>query len=468
MKNRFYGLDNAKGVAILGMVLSHSFMGTIANWNPDILFSFVKKVPIVLLIILLAPITLLSQMGSMFSFISSICVTLSFLNVSKKGWPIVWRYILMKIVFAFLLRGIEIFWNTWTVDFDPFESHKFQFPIVSIPFYGHTLDCIGFIGWTIPLVLYLIRLIPFLQDPRWQVTVLFALCILVSCFSRPLSTFFGIVEDWCKDHQLYLCQYLASKASSGPFQTFQIWAFGLLGACIGVLLHNGLKMKELLHFSYLVLVVCGIAGILFILQIDDFLTELFESFKPEGVMLIMMIVQLYFVIWFLHIFDNPNRPVMKRKIAMKHTCFLRRVNTLSLTAYVLEPFLSKKMYALFQIPFGPAISTEGKEFLWEWPAVALYALCTTLVAVGIARLWEFAEFRGSIESQLGWMMQKIFNKRYDKLDYKTNIYGEFEEVPTEAPETVVVETVENVENVESVENVENVENVVKDDKPVTS
>ena len=57
------------------------------------------------------------------------------------------------------------------------------------------------------------------------------------------------------------------------------------------------------------------------------------------------------------------------------------------------------------------------------------------------------------------MMQKIFNKRYDKLDYKTNIYGEFEEVPTEAPETVVVETVENVESVE---------NVVKDDKPVTS
>ena len=98
MKNRFYGLDNAKGVAILGMVLSHSFMGTIANWNPDVLFSFVKKVPVVLLIVLLAPISLLSQMGSLFSFISAICVTLSFLNVSKKGWPIVWRYILMKIV----------------------------------------------------------------------------------------------------------------------------------------------------------------------------------------------------------------------------------------------------------------------------------------------------------------------------------------------------------------------------------
>ena len=102
------------------------------------------------------------------------------------------------------------------------------------------------------------------------------------------------------------------------------------------------------------------------------------------------------------------------------------------------------------------IVRKKKDLLTKLVFVGLYAICTTLVAVGIARLWEFAEFRGSIESQLGWMMQKIFNKRYDKLDYKTNIYGEFEEVPTEAPETVVVE------------NIESVESVVTDNKPVST
>lgn len=425
MKNRFYGLDSAKGVAILGMILSHSFMGTIANWDPAILFSFVSKVPIVLLVILLVPITLFSQMGSMFSFISAICVTLSFLNVSKKGWSTVWRYILMKIVFAFILRGIEIFWNSWTVDFDPLESHKMQWPIVSIPFHGHTLDCIGFIGWSIPLVLYVIRLIPFFRDSRWQVLFLFVLGIVITCFSRGLSRFFGVVEEWCKTNQLYLCEYLSSKASSGPFQTFQIWPFGLLGACVGIILHEGLNMRLLLKFSYIVLVVCFVVGVLFLTKVDDFLTEVFESFKPEGFMLIMMVVELYFVIWLLQVFDNPNRPLVKRRLAMKHTCFLRRVNTLSLSAYVLEPFLSKKMYTLFQVPFGSALSPDGKQFIWDWPVVGLYVICTTLTAVGIARLWEFGDFRGSIEYQIGWLMEKIFNKKYDKLDYKVNIYGDF-------------------------------------------
>lgn len=437
MKNRFYGLDSAKGIAILGMVLSHSFMGTIANWNPEVLFSFVEKVPIVLLIILLVPIALFSQMGSMFSFISAICVTLSFLKISKKGWSVVWRYILMKMVFGFLLRWVEIFWNIWTVDFDPLENRKLQWPIVGIPFYGHTLDCIGFIGWTIPLVLYVIRLIPFLHEPRWQVLLLYVLSIIITIFSRSISKGFGFVEEWCRTNHLYLCEYLASKASSGPFQTFQIWPFGLVGACVGIILHNGLDMKKLLKFSYLVLAVNMILGIIMFTKVNDFLTELFENFKPEGFMLIMLVVQLYFVLWFIQLFDNPNRPLYKRKMIMKHTCFLRRVNTLSLTAYILEPFLSKKMYTLFQIPFGPAINSDGKEFIWDWPVVGLYALTTTLVAVGIAQLWEYGDFRGSIESQIGWIMQKIFNRRYDKMDYKVNIYGEYEEVPTSTPELAV-------------------------------
>lgn len=122
MKKRYYGLDIAKGISVLGMILSHSFMGTAAKWKSSILFSLVAKIPTGLLYTLMIPICLFSQMGSLFSLISAVCVTLSFMEISKKGFRVVWRYILMKMVFGFLLRGIEIFWNQWTVDWDFFEK----------------------------------------------------------------------------------------------------------------------------------------------------------------------------------------------------------------------------------------------------------------------------------------------------------------------------------------------------------
>ena len=107
MKKRYYGLDIAKGISVLGMILSHSFMGTAAKWKSSILFSLVAKIPTGLLYTLMIPICLFSQMGSLFSLISAVCVTLSFMEISKKGFRVVWRYILMKMVFGFLLRGIS-------------------------------------------------------------------------------------------------------------------------------------------------------------------------------------------------------------------------------------------------------------------------------------------------------------------------------------------------------------------------
>ena len=159
-----------------------------------------------------------------------------------------------------------------------------------------------------------------------------------------------------------------------------------------------------------------------------------ESFKPEGYMTIAMIVELWLVIWFIYLVDNPRRSLKKRLGTLKRTTFLRRMNTLSLTAYILEPFLSKKVFALFQIPFGKAIDTTAKVCLWDWPIVALYALTDTLIAVGIARLWENCGFRFSIEYQLGAIMHWIMGRSYSKLDYKENIYGPIEEIEKELNE----------------------------------
>lgn len=434
MKNRFYGLDLVKGIAILGMVLSHSFMGTAANWNSKVLFSLVEKLPTLITTVLMVPICLFSHMGSLFSFISAICITISFLDIYKKGWSVVWRYIVVKMIFGVLLCLIQVFWEQWTVNFDIFEQRKLQWPIASLPFYGHTLDCIGFIGWTIPLLLYLLNLVSFFADYRIQIGVLYILCLVITFVSRSISEAAGVAEKWCHENSLFFTEYLVSKASSGPFQTAQIWPFGLLGACVGILLHSHVGFRKVIIFGLIVLIVNGISGTILLMQVDDFLTELFESFKPEGYMTIIMIVEFWMVILFLYLVDYPKRSMKKRLGTLKRTTFLRRVNTLSLTAYVLEPFLSKKVFTLFQIVFGKAIDTDAKVCLWDWPIVGLYSLTDTLIAVGIAHLWENYEFRFSIEYQLGVIMHYILGKKYSKLDYKDNIYGPIDAIEKEMNE----------------------------------
>ena len=63
--------------------------------------------------------------------------------------------------------------------------------------------------------------------------------------------------------------------------------------------------------------------------------------------------------------------------------------------------------------------------------VALYSFLVVLLAIFIARIWEYGDFRFSIEYQLGFLMQWLFGRSCDKVDYKKNIYGPLRELQEE-------------------------------------
>lgn len=67
MGKRLYGLDFGRGLAILGVIFAHSFMGQVTGWNSNILFDLAKKTPIVLLILVFIPVVALTLMGSLSS-----------------------------------------------------------------------------------------------------------------------------------------------------------------------------------------------------------------------------------------------------------------------------------------------------------------------------------------------------------------------------------------------------------------
>ena len=86
-------------------------MGQVTGWNSNILFDLAKKTPIVLLILVFIPVVALTLMGSLFSFITAVCVTISSIKITAKGGNLIWRYIVMKMVFAFVLKFLEGFWG---------------------------------------------------------------------------------------------------------------------------------------------------------------------------------------------------------------------------------------------------------------------------------------------------------------------------------------------------------------------
>ena len=428
---RYYSLDVAKGFAIILMLLSHPFSGTYATVDFPFLITFADTVPKFVWYCILLPLGVIGNMGSFFVFISSICVTLSFLDISKKGWKVVWRYLSMKFIFAILLRGMEIFWVSWTTEYDMIETRRIQWPIVSLPFSSDIIDCIGFNSWSISLVVYLLRLVPFLRDYRLQIYILYFLSVLVTVFSRFLSECCSVAMQWSNSHRLYILEYCFSKMSSGTDQLPQLWPFGLLGAAFAILFHSGVPLSKLVWFSGIVFGVNCIIGVVFLYPVDDFITELFEPFKPEGFMFISMGVELVVVLICIFIFDDKRRSPMRRRGSLKRTTYMRRLNTLSLTIFVLEKWLNKNLLVLFELFFGELIDTTKKEILWTWPVVILFSVVVVFIVIGVARIWEYFEFRYSVEHQINRILLWLFDKQYNKVDYKANIYGPMNEVQQE-------------------------------------
>lgn len=327
--------------------MSHSFMGTAAKWKSSILFSLVAKIPTVLLYVFDG--TDLSLLANGIPFLSNFCDlrnTILFKCFKKRIWSCLALFA-NEDGLCFSPRGIEIFWNQWTVDWDFFETGKMQLPVVDIPFYSHTLDCIGLIGWFVPLLIYLIRLVPFLKDYRIQVAILYVLSVVITIFSRDMASAGVRAEEYCRTNNLYFFAYLFSKIGKGPFQIPQLLPFGLMGGAIGIILHSTVVLSPLWWFFLLSTVGNVIIGGILLTHVDDFVTELFESFKPEGFMIIIASVQFLFILICMVLVDDTKRSPAKRYRVLHHTTFLRRINTLSLSPTVLEPFLSNRYFSFF-------------------------------------------------------------------------------------------------------------------------
>ena len=109
---RIYGIDFGKGIAIAGMLLAHTFEAGICDKQLDIELKYISMIPVVIKVIG-APILLICLMGLFFTYLTSMSCTMSILRIEKKGEKYVISYLIYRLAFAIVLKGVELFMLTW-------------------------------------------------------------------------------------------------------------------------------------------------------------------------------------------------------------------------------------------------------------------------------------------------------------------------------------------------------------------
>ena len=425
---RISGFDTGKGIAVLGMIIAHSFEGGICQWDYEVERNFFKKINIAF-ILLFSPLALVLLMGLFFTYISSITCTLSVIHKDNNKKEVVLLYIVYRLVFALVLKWMEIILTAWWKNYDIFETMHLQFPVAIIPRYSHTLDSVGVCGWFIPLIVYGIRRIRFLSKPCHQIILLTSIAVLFLCFSQPIASFSLQIGLFFEHHGMNLLSLFFSKIGSGPFMLAQTIPFGLLGGVIAIILSEYSTYRILrrfdLIFSICTIVIAGLS----LCFTHDFWNAVARESKPPSVRLMELVIETNCIVAGLSLMEDPERSHAKRLTIIRKCTFLRRISMLSLTFFIFEQFVCKEIMKMFQLFFGMAVNLDTKEYIWSIPITILFAGVVTTVDLLIIRLWEGGSFRFSCEYFIGVIMSWLFNqKTYNRVDYQIIVY-----LPNEVP-----------------------------------
>ena len=445
--SRLVGLDIGRGIGILGVVFSHSYMGRICGWSDKILFDLINKLPIIILITLAIPIILCSLLGSLFSFITAICVTISVLKIRNKGMNWVWKYIFMKVIFAIILKGMEDVYSNFLNNYNMFRDGKLVFPEINLTYASHTLDDVGFFSWAVPLCVIAVGKLT--SNYRYQMAILVVAAVLMIQFNEFTMSIFTWLANWSNEKEWYLMYFLCKKIYDGHYSLVQYFPFGLFGGAYGILFTHTKDFKTYWRFTWILCGVCLILGIQIVLA-DDIISKLFVWVKPVGYLYLVNIPQCLGAVLFMHLADNPERPLLKRYKFVKWSTFLRRANTTSLSAYLLEAWFSQRILVFFQAFFGPGSDRVQEKTLWSWPLVVVYMLTTVVLWFIFLKYWEKVDFKYSAENQMGCILGWLFNQPYNKTNVRENVYKPSEDLLNALlesntiieGESIVIDTVE--------------------------
>ena len=420
---RIAGFDSGKGIAVLGMMIAHTFEGGICQWNHDVELSFLKTIKVWILI-LLSPFSLILMMGLFFTFISSITCSLSVISKEKYGDHIILQYIFYRLVFAIVLKVMEIILTAWWKQFDPFDLLAIQLPIATIPRSSHTLDSVGACGWIVPLIIFIVRKIRGPHSIPVQISLLSLTALILIVFYQPIALAAMDISNFFEQHQMNGLSILFSKIGSGPFMLAQCLPFGIIGGVIAIMLYEFPTCKQLWKYDFAFSVVTLIIAVLQFLFTDHFWENVLGEFKPPSLRMAELVVELNIIVLGIYLCEDPRQSVQHRALFTRKGTFLRRISYVSLTIFIFEQYLCRLSMKMFKLFFGEAIDIAHNVVLWNPIQIILYMACTTGIELGIVRIWECGSFRLSCEHLMELVMGFLLNQASaHQRDYRRVIYG---------------------------------------------
>ena len=422
---RISAFDTGKGIAVLGMIIAHTFEGGLCQWDVQVELDAIHHIP-VFLIVLFSPVSLILLMGLFFTFISSITCCISVINKEKMGMRVVCMYIFYRMVYAILLKWIELVFSTWWRKFGIFETMTFQFPIVPIPQYSHTLDSVGVCGWLIPTLVVLVRKIPVhYKFPAYylHVFLLALLSLLLLVFYNPIADGAMKVASFFHQHEMNALSLVFSKIGSGPFMLAQTIPFGIIGGVLAILISERNDCHELWIFDIVfTLVATVLSGVLFFCT-SDFWEKVISEYKPPSLRLMELVVETNIIVLGIFLCEDPQRSLQQRTKLIRYGTFLRRISVISLTIFIFEQYICTVILKWFSLFAGMPYDLESKKYLWPIPLSLFYMVVTTTAELGIVRLWEYGSFRFSCEHFLVCILSWLFSRnRSVYVDYERIIY----------------------------------------------
>ena len=428
---RIYGCDYGKGLAIVGMLLAHTFEAGVCDWNHDVEMNYINRIPLWLLICI-SPIALVCLMGLFFTFITSITCTFSIVRIEKKGKKAVMAYFLYRFMFGMVLKVVELVVTQWWSNYGIFDKLVIDFPKTAISVTGGTLDSIAWCGLLVPMAVYYVRRIPTVKD-SWisQVSILSIIAVVLLMCYNYIADYSLLAAEWCHVYQFNFLYMLLSKVGSGPFMISQCLPFGLIGGCIGLIMLNSKKWKHLWRFAWCIVGISVGTALFFLFTQDNPLDAVMDQRKPCFLRFLELSFEVVVIVAASYFSDCEQRSLISRYNFNKQVTFLRRISVVSLSCFIFEKWVSNQLRKVFNVLAGPPYDVNTNESLWSFWVVVLFMVTNFVIDLYIIRLWESVQFRFSCEHMISAILSFLFNRK-EEVDWKASnhkiIYGPVEEL----------------------------------------
>ncbi|MDD5221438.1 MAG: acyltransferase family protein [Candidatus Pacebacteria bacterium] len=391
MVKRIGSLDVLKGLAIICIIFFHASVYNYANINK---IDF-DNPPII--VVLLSFMVLWGGILVLFSGLIN-AFMLSKRIAKENSFRPVKYLIIAGGIYLILHYILNIFLGRWNNDFinnmpdmtvvaSSIRNMRFTFPHVSKFFDGSIFSTIGLSLIIISILLYfLLRRGGDKKERRnyWILGLLGSLIMLLSFVRIPISNLTS--QTVGSGH--YVFSIIYSFLVANPYPLIPYLAYGLLGAMLGLMIHNERKnlIKKIilpLSLGYFIFGLVGILNFPKTISTPDY----FWYFKTHFELGIFMMV----VIFFLFIFEYRNKK-------LNNLALIKWFARISLTIYMLETLVSE-IFRKILLVYLPGWNQTINGCL-------VFGALNIVLWMFILYFWEKCNFKFSIEY---WWV-KFFNR----------------------------------------------------------